>query len=141
MVTDLVLLQLDAEIVAAHAGDAVGDVQVLPRGVADDLGRALVEARAVGLVEVVALEAVREREDGLAAVVVEVGVGASWSERELEQALVGTVAAEIVRGPEVARRDLVTLDQAIVLRHARLLEAGTLGQELLDVARNTRADL
>jgi hypothetical protein len=57
--------------VAAHAGDAVGDGEVLGRLVEDDGLRALVEQLALRVVQQIALKAVGQAEDRLAAVMIE----------------------------------------------------------------------
>ena len=85
MLADIVVRLADALVMAAHAGDAVGDREILA-DVAHDLGRALVEPLAVGRVQVIGLEAVRQAEDGLAAVMLE-AVVAVRAERMLEEAL------------------------------------------------------
>ena len=63
------------------------------------------------------------------------------TEREGEQALAVAVAGEVVGGPEIAGRDVVALDQAVVARHARVLEAGAPGDEGGEVAEDVGADL
>src|SRR6202022_3034888 len=87
----------DALIMASHTGDAIGDRQVLARQVANNVRRTLVERDALVVVEVVGLEAVRQAEDRLAAVVVEAGL--ARSEGELEQIRVILVAPETMGAP------------------------------------------
>src|SRR4029079_16876624 len=98
-----------------------------------DFRRSLVETLAGGFVQVVGLEAVRQAEDGFATVMLE-GVRAIRAERVHEQALLRPVSLEIVGGPEIPGRDAVPLDQPVVLGDARMLEAGTLDEKLLDIA-------
>ena len=107
--------------------------EILARQVAHDRGRALVELLAVGRVQVIGLEAVRQAEDGLAAVMLE-AVLALRAKRMLEQALLAAIAGEVVRGPEIARTRRMPLDHAVVLADAGQLEARTLRDEPLDVA-------
>ena len=98
---DLVLGLDHAELVAAHAGDAVGDREVLGALVLHDVGRSRIEGLSVRRVQVIGLEAVRQAEDGLATVMLE-GVLALRAERVLVQALPALVAGEVIRGPEIA---------------------------------------
>ena len=86
MLADVVGRLADALVVAAHAGDAVGHRAVELAVVEHDLGRSLVEPVALGLVQVIGLEAVRQAEDRLAAVMME-GIWAIWAKRVDEQAL------------------------------------------------------
>ena len=62
------------------------------------------------------------------------GIGAIRAERMHEQALLRPVSLEIVRGPEIAGRNAVPLDQPVVLGNTRMLEAGAFSEELLDIA-------
>jgi hypothetical protein len=55
------------------------------------------------------------------------------AKRVHEQALLRLVALEVIRGPEIACRDRMALDQSIVLGDARFLEPSALGEEFLDV--------
>src|SRR5690606_30735989 len=131
----------DALVVAAHARDAVGHALVATGRIEHDLHRTLQELLPVGGVQVVALEAVGEREDGLAAVFLEVELAVARAERELVEALAALVAGKVIRGPEVTGRDGVALDQPVIARHAGLLEARTLGDELLEVGERVEAEL
>ena len=132
VLADLVGALADALVMAAHAGDAVGHRAVELTVVEHNLGRALVEAGARRGIQIVGLEAVRQAENGLAAVMLE-GISTVRTKRVNEQALLRPVALEVVRRPEIAGGDRVALDQAIMLGHARVLEARALGEELLDV--------
>ena len=117
VLADLVGALADALVMAAHAGDAVGHRAVELTVVEHDLGRALVQAGARRGIQIIGLEAVRQAEDGLAAVMLE-GISAVRTKRVHEQALLRPVALEVVRRPEIAGGDRVTLDQAIMLGHA-----------------------
>src|SRR3990172_2527834 len=133
MLADVVRRLADALIVAAHAGNTIGHRAIELAVVEYDLGRALVDPVALGRIQIIGLEAIRQAEDGLPAVMLE-GALAVRAKRVDEQALLRLVALEIVRRPEIAGRDRMPLDQAIMLGDARVLEAGALGEELLDIA-------
>ncbi len=130
-VANLILGLAHALIVAAHAGDAVGDGEILAGGVANDRGRPLVETLAAGLVQIVALESVRQAEHCLTAIMVE--TSAAWPEWKREQVLPVAIAGKIIRRPEVAAARRMSLDQAVVLADPGFLETGALRHEIADI--------
>src|SRR6185503_16009269 len=117
------------------------DAEVTLLRVLHDLVRTDIEPFAVGGGEVVGLEAVGEREDHLAAIVLEGVRAVARAKRELEEVLLALVAAEVIRRPQVAGRDAVALDHAVVARDARVLEARALDVEAGDVLLDVGADL
>ncbi len=152
VVADLVVLGQDAGGVAGHAGDAGLDGPVGPLGVADDGHGALVEPLVVGVDEDVALEAVGQAEDGLAAGVLEVGVAEAGAERVGEEvaavrqqqfalAEVLRDGVEVVGAPVVAVHGVVPLQHAVVARDAGAEEAGPRHSLLLDVQPDVHAEL
>ena len=125
---DLVVDLDHAGAVAADARHAVADGVVLLARVLDDRLWALVEASAELVGQHVALEAILQGEDDLAAVEVEV-------ERVDEDVLLIGLAGEVVADPEGAVAvaiDEVALDDAVEARHVRLLEAGAAGEVLVE---------
>jgi hypothetical protein len=140
VLADVVARLANALVMTAEAGDGVGHRAIELAVVEHNLSRPLVEADALGRVQIIGLEAVRQAEDGLAAVMLE-GIGPVRTKRVDEQALLRLVALEVVRGPEIAGADAMAFDQPVVPGDARLLEAGALDQKLLDVALDVEIGL
>src|SRR5262249_46080783 len=96
---DLVVLGQQTAAVAGHARDPRLHLAIGPLRITDDLdGRAL-DAASVAIDEHVALQAVGQVEDDLAAGLPERGAPRGWAERMLEDILAARVVAEVVTVP------------------------------------------
>lgn len=137
---DVVLLADHAVGVARHARQPGDDRAVRLLVVGDDFQRALVDPLAVAVRQHVTLQAVRQVEDDLAAVMIE-RIVAVRSERMLQDVLLADAGREVVTHPESAERSLVPLDHAVVVRDAGLDEPCADYPVVGDVLTNVDADL
>src|SRR5262245_13601216 len=122
MTADLVALLDDPLGVARHAGEAVFHGAVGPFRVADNSGRPLVDSPALAVHEHIALKVVRQAEDDLAAVVLEVILVVAGAERMGEQVLPAGVAGKVVTLPVDDAARLVSFNEAVVSGDAGAVE-------------------
>ena len=121
---------------ARHARHAVLDQPVRALGVADDVDRRLVHALAPAVDEQVALQAVGQVEDDLAAGVLKRVAAGSGTEGMLEEVLPADVVGEIVAAPVGAVAAVMAFDEAVVSSDAGAVEAGPDHVVVLDVGQD-----
>src|SRR5262249_36975085 len=99
----------------------------------------LVDAPAIAIDQHVPLQAIGQTEDDPPAIVAEASGPFALGERMGEEVLLAGVAGEVITAPVDHSARLVPLDESVVARDARAVEAGPRHALLPDVPRHVHA--